>query len=62
MKLTNKQKTIIYKSLNLNEDFFDDIQSDIYDETDLDLENEYDQQYTYHFSIYIFSLTSYKGD
>ena len=55
MKLTDKQKTIIYKSLKLNEDFFDDIQSDIYDETDLDLENEYNQQYTYHFQ-FIFLL------
>ena len=25
MKLTNRQKSIIWKSLNLNEDFFDDI-------------------------------------
>ena len=55
MKLTNKQKTIIWKSLKLNEDFFDDNQPDIYDETDLDLENEYNQQYTYHFQ-FIFHL------
>ena len=40
MKLTNKQKLSIWKSLKLNEDFFDDIQSDIYDETGFDLENE----------------------
>ena len=51
MKLTNKQKLSIWKSLNLNEDFFDDKQSDIYDEADLDLKNEYDQQYTYHFQF-----------
>ena len=39
MKLTNRQKSIIWKSLNLNEDFFDDNQLDIpYDETTLDLE------------------------
>lgn len=51
MKLTNKQKRSIWKSLNLNEDFFDDKQSDIYDETDLDLENGDNQQYTYHFQF-----------
>ena len=51
MKRTNKQKLSIWKSLNLNEDFFDDKQSDIYDEADLDLKNEYDQQYTYHFQF-----------
>lgn len=37
MKLTDKQKLSIWKSLKLNEDFFDDKQSDIYDEADLDL-------------------------
>ena len=51
MKLTDKQKLSIWKSLKLNEDFFDDKQSDIYDEADLDLKNEYDQQYTYHFQF-----------
>ena len=51
MKLTNKQKLSIWKSLNLNEDFFDDNQLDIYDETNLDLENEYNEQYTYHFQF-----------
>ena len=59
MKLTNRQKSIISKSLNLNEDFFDDNQLDIpYDETTLDLENGYDQQYTYHFQFifYIWPL------
>lgn len=58
MKLTNKQKRSIWKSLNLNEDFFDDKQSDIYDETDLDLENRDNQQYTYHFQFifYIWPL------
>ena len=54
MKLTDKQKTIIWKSLKLNEDFFDDNQSDIHDEPSLDLENEYDQQYTYHFQFLFF--------
>ena len=51
MKLTDKQKLSILKSLNLNEDFFDDKQSDIYDEAGLDLENENNQQYTYHFQF-----------
>ena len=37
MKLTKRQKSIIWKSLDLNEDFFDDNQLDIpYDETALD--------------------------
>ena len=58
MKLTNKQKLSIWKSLNLNEDFFDDKQSNIYDETNLDLENEDNRQYTYHFQFlfYIWPL------
>ena len=58
MKLTNRQKSIIWKSLNLNEDFFDDKQSNIYDDTGLDLENGDNQQYTYHFQFifYIWPL------
>ena len=58
MKLTNRQKSIIWKSLNLNEDFFDDNQSNIYDEAALDLENRDNQQYTYHFQFifYIWPL------
>ena len=58
MKLTNRQKLSVWKSLNLNEDFFDDKQSDIYDETSLDLENGDNQQYTYHFQFifYIWPL------
>ena len=52
MKLTNRQKNLIQKSLKLNEDFFDDKQLDIYDEAGFDLEN---QQYTYHFQ-FIFHL------
>ena len=55
MKLTNRQKNFIRKSLKLNEDFFDDNQSDIYDEAGLDLEDEHNQQYTYHFQ-FIFHL------
>ena len=55
MKLTNRQKSIIWKSLNLNEDFFDDNQPDIYDEAGLDLEIEDNHQYTYHFQ-FLFNL------
>ena len=64
MKLTNKQKTIIRKSLKLNEDFFDDNQPDIYDETGLDLENEYNQQYTYHFQFifHLWPFIKYNGN
>ena len=51
MKLTDKQKLSVWKSLNLNEDFFDDKQSDIYDETSLDLENRDERQYTYYFQF-----------
>ena len=58
MKLTNRQKLSVWKSLNLNEDFFDDKQSNIYDDTSLDLENGDNQQYTYHFQFifYIWPL------
>ena len=55
MKLSNRQKSIIWKSLKLNEDFFDDNQPDIYDETGFDLENEDNRQYTYHFQ-FLFTL------
>ena len=51
MKLMNKQKLSIWKPLKLNEDFFDDKESDIYDETGFDLENGDNQQYTYHFQF-----------
>ena len=58
MKLMNKQKLSIWKPLKLNEDFFDDKESDIYDETGFDLENGDNQQYTYHFQFifYIWPL------
>ena len=54
----NKQKLSIWKPLKLNEDFFDDKESDIYDETGFDLENGDNQQYTYHFQFifYIWPL------
>lgn len=55
MKLTNKQKLSIWKSLKLTEDFFDDKQSDIYDETELDLENGYEHQYKYHFQFIFYT-------
>ena len=55
MKLTNRQKTIIWKTLKLNEDFFDDL--DI-NEPDDDLIDEPidDPDYTYHihFIIYMY--------
>ena len=41
--------------MELNEDFFDDNQSDICDEAGFDLEDEHNQQYTYHFQ-FIFYL------
>ena len=62
MKLTDKQKLSIWKSLKLNEDFFDDNQLDIYDEPGFDLENGYVQQYTYHFQFifYLYPLIKQK--
>ena len=58
MKLMNKQKLSIWKPLKLNEDFFDDKESDIYDETGFDLEIEDNRQYTYHFQFvfYLYPL------
>ena len=58
MKLTNKQKSIIWKSLNLNEDFFDDLEdNELIDEPNHDLFNEPfdDTDYTYdiYFIIYL---------
>lgn len=49
MKLMNKQKLSMWKPLKLNEDFFDDKESDIYDEAGLDLEDGDNREYTYHF-------------
>ena len=57
MKLTNKQKSIIQKSLKLNEDFFDDFDSnELIDEP---VDNSFDEpidntDYTYHFQFIIF--------
>ena len=55
MKLTNKQKTIIRKSLKLNEDFFDDFDSNnLIDDTVDDFINDPDYTYHIHFIIYMY--------
>ena len=55
MKLTNKQKSIIRKSLKLNEDFFDDFDSNnLIDDTVDDFINEPDYMYHIHFIIYMY--------
>ena len=55
MKLSNRQKSIIWKSLKLNEDFFDDFDSnELIDNT---VDNSFgDPEYTYnvHFIIYTY--------
>ena len=54
MKLTNKQKLSIQKSLKLNEDFFDDFDSnELIDEPVDDSFGEPDYMYHIHFIIYI---------
>ena len=57
MKLTNKQKSIIQKSLKLNEDFFDDFNDN--DFIDEPIDDSFDDpidntDYTYHFQFIIF--------
>ena len=54
MKLTNRQKTIIWKSLNLNEDFFDNFSDNnpIDDPID-ELVDEPNYTYNIQFIIYI---------
>lgn len=55
MKLTNKQKSIIWKSLKLNEDFFDDFDSnELIDEPVDDSFDEPEYTYHIHFIIYIY--------
>ena len=55
MKLTNKQKSIIQKSLKLNEDFFDDFDSNnLIDDTVDDFINDPDYTYHIHFIIYMY--------
>ena len=52
MKLTNKQKSIIQKSLKLNEDFFDDLDNnDLNDDPVDDLIDDPDYTYNIHFII-----------
>ena len=52
MKLTNRQKTIIWKTLKLNEDFFDDLDNnDLNDDPVDDLIDEPDYTYNIHFII-----------
>ena len=55
MKLTNRQKTIIWKTLKLNEDFFDDLDNnDLNDDPVDDLIDEPDYTYHIHFIIYMY--------
>ena len=55
MKLTNKQKNFIRKSLKLNEDFFDDFDSNnLIDDTVDDFINDPDYTYHIHFIIYMY--------
>ena len=55
MKLTNKQKNFIRKSLKLNEDFFDDFDTNnLIDDTVDDLINDPDYTYHIHFIIYMY--------
>ena len=55
MKLTNKQKNFIRKSLKLNEDFFDDFDSNnLIDDTVDDFINEPDYMYHIQFIIYMY--------
>ena len=54
MKLTNKQKNSIQKSVKLNEDFFDDFNNnDLIDDTVDDLIDEPEYTYNVHFIIFI---------
>ena len=68
MKLTNKQKSILWKSLNLNEDFFDDLDgNNLIDEPNHDFFGEPidDTDYTYdiYFIIYLHSfIKKYKKE
>ena len=55
MKLTNRQKTIIWKTLKLNEDFFDDLDiNDLNDDPVDDLIGDPDYTYHIHFIIYMY--------
>ena len=67
MKLTNKQKLSIWKSLNLNEDFFDDfndnslIDNTVDDSFDEPIDKT-DYMYHIHFIIYINPFIKYKDN
>ena len=55
MKLTNKQKLSIWKSLKLNEDFFDDFEdNELVDDTFNELIGDPDYTYHFQFIIYMF--------
>ena len=61
MKLTNRQKTIIWKSLKLNEDFFDDFDSnELIDEPVDDIIYNPDYTYHIHFIIYTYPFIKHK--
>ena len=65
MKLTNKQKSIIQKSLKLNEDFFDDFDSNDFIDGPVDdlIDNSFDEHgYTYHIQFLIFMYPFVKLD
>ena len=65
MKLTNKQKLSIWKSLKLNEDFFDDFDSNnLIDDTVDDLiDNSFDEHdYMYHIHFIIYTYPFIKDD
>ena len=61
MKLTNKQKTIIQKSLKLNEDFFDDFDSNNLIDDTVD-DSVSDPDYTYHIHFIIYTYPFIKDD
>ena len=61
MKLTNKQKTIIRKSLKLNEDFFDDFDSNNLIDDTVD-DSVSDPDYTYHILFIIYTYPFIKDD
>ena len=55
MKLTNKQKLSIWKSLKLNEDFFDDFEdNELVDDAVNELIDDPDYTYHFQFIIYMF--------
>lgn len=65
MKLTNKQKLSIWKSVKLNEDFFDDFDSNVLIDEPVDdfIDNFFDEHdYTYHIQFLIFMYPFVKLD